>query len=469
MNRADAFAIGRLDAHDQSALARRREVSPTELIEAAIVRIEALDPAIHAVTERDFDRARLRAEAPLPDGPLAGAPYLLKDSLSYPGMVGRGGSASTSAAPATRAWPYTDRLDAAGLVPLGKSAMPEFGLLGVTEPLIGPVTQNPWQAARSPGGSSGGAAAAVASGMVPLAHGSDGAGSIRIPASACGLVGLKPGRGTTVRVRSRHAIEDLLVGDSLMARSVRDVAAGFVLGHPDQPSPVVGSSTQRLRIAVTTRTLSGEEAAPELIDATRRAADLCAGLGHRVEWAEPGIDGPAADAAERTLWSHLGADCVDMARMSGQNPETVLEPWTRWLGVHAETLSTSALEAAYGQLAVLPKQLNGFFQDWDVLLSPTLSHLPPMIGEMAPNVDGALLMERMFGWLGFTPLQNLAGTPAISLPLFEAPQEAGGGLPAGVMFAADRGGEAALLELAFELEQAAPWADRWPMLSVAAA
>ena len=150
-----------------------------------------------------------------------------------------------------------------------------------------------------------------------------------------------------------------------------------------------------------------------------------------------------------------------MARMSGQNPETVLEPWTRWLGAHAETLSTSALEAAYGQLAVLPKQLNDFFQDWDVLLSPTLSHLPPMIGEMAPNVDGALLMERMFGWLGFTPLQNLSGTPAISLPLFEAET-----LPAGSLFAADRGCEDLLLGLAFELEQAAPWAGRWPELSV---
>ena len=467
MNRTDAFALGRLDAHDQSALARRGEVSPAELIEAAIVRIEALDPAIQAVSERDFDRARQRAEAPLPDGPMAGVPYLLKDSLSYPGMVGRGGSASTSAAPATRAWPYTDRLDAAGLIPLGKSAMPEFGLLGVTEPVIRPVTQNPWRVGRSPGGSSGGAAAAVASGMVPVAHGSDGAGSIRIPASACGLVGLKPGRGTTVRVRSCHAIEDLLVGDSLLARSVRDVAAGFALGHPDRPAAVTGPSARRLRIAVTTRTLSGEEAAPDLIEATRRAADLCARLGHRVEWAEPGIDGPAADAAERTLWSHLGADCVDAARMSGQNPQTVLEPWTLWLGAHAETLPISALEAAYGQIAVLPAQLNRFFQDWDILLSPTLSHLPPLIGAMAPSVDGALLMERMFGWLGFTPLQNLAGTPAISLPLFKASQDAGVALPVGVMFAADRGGEAGLLELAFELEQAEPWGERWPGLSVA--
>lgn len=462
MKRTDAFVLGRLDAHDQSALARRGEVSSWELVEAAIVRIEALDPMVQAVSGRDFDRARERAGAPLPDGPMAGAPYLLKDSLSYPGMVGRGGSASTSTAPATRAFPYTGRLDAAGLVPLGKSSMPEFGLLGVTEPMIGPVTQNPWQPGRSPGGSSGGAAAAVASGMVPLAHGSDGAGSIRIPASACGLVGLKPGRGATVRVRSRHAIEDLLVGDSLIARSVRDVAAGFALGHPDRPPVVTEASARRLRIAVTTRTLSGEQASPELVEVTRRAADLCANLGHRVEWAEPGIDGPAADAAERTLWSHIGADCVEATRTSGQDPDVVLEPWTRWLGRHAEGLPTSALEAAYGQMAALPVQLNRFFQAWDILLSPTLSHLPPMIGEMAPAVDGAVLMERMFGWLGFTPLQNLAGTPAISIPLSQA-----AGLPAGVMFAADRGGETGLLALAFELEQNAPWAERWPPLSVA--
>ncbi|WP_421729402.1 amidase family protein [Brevundimonas sp.] len=461
MTRDEAFVLGRLDGHGQSALMRRGEVTSSELVEAAIVRIEALDPQIKAVSAKDFERARTRATAPQPDGPLAGVPYLLKDSLSYPGMVGRGGSASTSSQPATKAWPYTERLDEAGLIPLGKSAMPEFGLLGVTEPLIGPITRNPWQAGRSPGGSSGGAAAAVASGMLPLAHGSDGAGSIRIPASACGLVGLKPGRGTTVRVRSRHVIEDLLVGDGLMSRSVRDVEAGFALGHPARPSVVERASSRRLRIAVSTRALSGEVCAPELAAVTQRAADLCADLGHHVEWAEPDIDGPAADAAERTLWSHIGADCVDAARASGRDPEAVLEPWTLWLGRHAHSLTTDQLEAAYGQLAALPRQLEGFFRTFDVFLTPTLSHLPPMIGEMAPTVDGELLMQRMFGWLGFTPLQNLAGTPAISLPLFEAET-----LPAGSMFAADRGCEDLLLGLAFELEQAAPWADRWPGLSV---
>ncbi|MFT4075135.1 MAG: amidase family protein [Asticcacaulis sp.] len=448
----EALAIGRLDGHDQAALVRNRELSALELTEAAILRIEALDGQLHAVSHKAYDQARAEAAKPLPNSPLAGVPWLVKDSLDYPGMPSRGGSRSKSDTPKTSAYPYVERLRAAGLVAVGKSAMPEFGLLPVTEPLIRPATRNPWSPAHSPGGSSGGAGAAVAAGLVPVAHGSDGAGSIRIPASCCGVVGLKPGRGTTVRVRSRHVIEDLLVGDGLMARSVRDVAAGFSLTHPATPAPVTGPDARRLRIAITTRTLSGAPAAPELIAAVNATAELCARLGHQITFTDYPIDAPAAEAAERTLWMHIGADCVDACRAGGQDPEAVLEPWTNALGHMAETLPVSALEDAYRQLADLPRQLDDFHRDYDVMLSPTLSHLPPLIGEQAPTVDGETLLERMFGFLGFTPLQNLAGTPAISLPLHRA-----NGLPAGVMFAGNRGHEALLLALAFELDAALPW------------
>lgn len=448
----EALAIGRLDGHDQAALVRNRELSAAELTEAAILRIEALDGQFHAVSHKAYDQARAEAAKPLPDSPLAGAPWLVKDSLDYPGMPSRGGSRSKNDTPKTSAYPYVERLRAAGLVAVGKSAMPEFGLLPVTEPLIREATRNPWSSAHSPGGSSGGAGAAIAAGLVPVAHGSDGAGSIRIPASCCGVVGLKPGRGTTVRVRSRHVIEDLLVGDGLMARSVRDVAAGFALTHPDKPAPVTGPNARRLRIAVTTRTLSGAQAAPELIEAVNATAELCARLGHQVTFTDYPIDGPATEAAERTLWMHIGADCVDACRVSGQDPRAVLEPWTNALGRMAEALPVSALEAAYRQLADLPRQLDDFHRDYDVMLSPTLSHLPPLIGEQAPTVDAETLLARMFGFLGFTPLQNLAGTPAISLPLHMA-----NGLPAGIMFAGNRGHEALLLALAFELEVVHPW------------
>ncbi len=462
MKLSDAIAIGRLDAHAQAGLVRSGERSAPELTEAAILRIEALDPALQSVSWPSFDLGRARAAGPLPDHALAGVPYLLKDSLDYPGLPSRGGSASKPLTPVTTGHAYVRRLDQAGLIPVGKSAMPEFGLLGVTEPMIGPVTRNPWSDAHSPGGSSGGAGAAVAAGLVPLAHGSDGAGSIRIPASCCGIVGLKPGRGTTVRVRARHVVEDLLVGDSLMARSVRDVAAGFALAHPARPAPVTGPSTQRLRIALMPQTLSGRQPDTACEVAVEGAAVLCRALGHDVTISDWPFDGVAAMRAERTLWCHIGADCVDAVRGRGGDPHQLLEPWTNALGRMAEALSTDDLEQAWGQVAELPKRLSAFFQDYDVILTPTLAAPPPERGFMAPDLPGDVLTERMFAWLDYTPLQNLSGTPAISLPLSWTAQ----GLPIGVMFAADRGQEALLLALAFELEQAQPWAGRWPEMSL---
>lgn len=464
MTKTDALALGRLDAHAQAALLRTGALSPAELVEAAILRIEALDPQLNAVSWRAFEMARVQAAGPLPARPLAGVPCLLKDSLDYPGMPSRGGSASRSVTPVQRAFPYVRRLEAEGLIPLGKSAMPEFGLLGVTEPVIAAPTRNPWSPAHSPGGSSGGAGAALAAGLVPLAHGSDGAGSIRIPASCCGLVGLKPGRGATVRVRARHVIEDLLVGDGLMGRSVRDVAWGFAIAHPDRPLPVTGPDRRRLRIALVLPTLAGAPPHPDLVEAVQRTAALCRALGHSVVEQDWPVDGPAVDAAERTLWCHIGADCVDAVRAGGADPEQVLEPWTNALGRFAEALPPAALERAYDQIGTLPRQLAAFYRDVDVLLTPTLAGPPPVLGFMAPDVPGELLMERMFGWLGYTPLQNVSGTPAITLPLHWNAD----GLPVGVMLAGDRGAEETLLRLAFELEAAQPWAGRWPPVSVAA-
>ncbi|MFV3073732.1 amidase family protein [Niveispirillum fermenti] len=463
MKLSDAMAIGRLDAHAQAELIRSGQISAPELTEAAIQRIEALDPQLRALSWPAFDLGRACASMPLPDHPLAGVPYLLKDSLDYPGLPSRGGSASRPLTPVASGHAYVRRLDEAGLVPVGKSAMPEFGLLGVTEPVIGPVTRNPWSFRHTPGGSSGGAGAAVAAGLVPLAHGSDGAGSIRIPSSCCGLVGLKPGRGTTVRVRARHVVEDLLVGDSLMARSVRDVAAGFALAHPDRPPPVTEPLRRRLRIGMVLPTLSGVMPEPAVIKAVTDTVMLCGELGHQIVSIGWPVDGPDADRAERILWCHIAADCVDGVRARGGDPERVLEPWTNALGRMAEAMGTDDLEFAFRQVAELPCRLSAFYADkYDVILTPTLTAPPPPLGFMAPDVEPERLMRRMFRWLGYTPLQNLSGTPAISLPLSWTEH----GLPVGVMFAADRGQEELLLSLALELEQARPWADRWPPLSV---
>ena len=454
----DALTIGRLDAHDQAALVRSREASAAELVESAIQRAQALDPALDAITETAFDMARERAAGGLPDGPMAGVPWLIKDSLDYPGLPSRAGSRSRSGDPVDREYPFTRIWDAEGLIPLGKSAMPEFGLLPTTEPLLRAPTRNPWSLEHSPGGSSGGAAAALAVGIVPLAHGSDGAGSIRIPASCCGVVGLKPGRGASVRVRGRSVIEDLIVSDVLMSRSVRDTAWAFAAAHPDRPAMVRGPSGGRLRIAFNLDTLDGGPTDPGVAQVAQRIASLCEDLGHIVEPASPDIDRPAALEGMHVLWAHDGADCVDGVRGSGRDPASVLEPWTLALGEMAERLEPADLERALGQAARLPAQFRDFHGRYDVMLTPTLAAPPLKLGEMTATDAPEGLLRRFFEWVGYTPLQNIAGTPAISLPMGWSDE----GLPIGVMLAGDRGAEDVLLGLAYELEAAQPWADRWP-------
>ncbi|MCD9030458.1 hypothetical protein LDO32_01750 [Luteimonas sp. Y-2-2-4F] len=470
LTRSDAFRIGLLDAHDQAALVRSGEIDAAGLAEAAILRIEALDPPLQALSHRAFALARREAAAvdrAATRAPMAGVPWLPKDSLDYPGMPTLAGSRSRSGTLAAHGYPYVQRLAAQGLVAVGKSAMPEFGLLASTEPLQGPVTRNPWSPAHSPGGSSGGAAAAVAAGLVPVAQGSDGGGSIRLPSSCCGVVGLKPGRDSTVRVRGRHLVEDLLVADGLHARSVRDVAWGFAATHLQPGRAMVrGPSARRLRIAVIEHGLRGAPPHPEVRDAVARTAALCETLGHRVERARWPLDGDAFLTAFEDLWSHLAADAVDAATalIGGRRLEDALEPWTLGLGERARGLPTRALEAAYAQIAGLPGQLSAFHATHDVVLTPVVSAPPPPLGTFAPDVPLEALMQTMFAWIDYTPLQNMAGTPAISLPLAMS----GGGLPIGSMFAADRGQEDTLLALAYELEAAAPWAGRWPAHSVAA-
>lgn len=464
---SEALALGRLDAHDQARLVHKGELPVEALTEAAILRIEALDPTVRALSHYDPDLARTEARARREsDGPMRGVPWLPKDSLDYPGMPTTSCSRSRSRKVIQHVYPYVERLQRAGLVALGKSAMPEFGLLASTEPLAGPVTRNPWSLKHSPGGSSGGAAAAIAAGLVPLAHGSDGGGSIRLPSSCCGIVGLKPGRDSTVRVRARHLVEDLLVSDSLHSRSVRDVAWGFAAAHCDpKRSVVTGPSSRRLRIAVIEQGLRGNSPHADVARAVTSTAELCAKLGHKVERTSWPFDGDAFLSSFEDLWSHLSADCVDATRtlLGGGRLEDAIEPWTVGLGVRAERLPMSALERAYQQIARLPVQLNDFFSRFDVVLSAVVSAPPPLLGTYGPTVPTEQLLSSMFEWVAYTPLQNMAGTPAISLPLFQSRD----GLPIGSMFAADRAQEDVLLALAFELEAALPWAERWPEHSTA--
>jgi amidase len=296
-----------------------------------------------------------------------------------------------------------------------------------------------------------------------MAHGSDGAGSIRIPASCCGVVGLKPGRDATVRVRGRAVIEDLIVGDSLMSRSVRDVAWAFAAAHADAGrEAVVAPSPRRLRIGLCLDALGEGASDPAVVRAAEAAARLCESLGHQIEVAAPSLDRAAAAQAMRALWIHDAADAADSVRSEGR--AHLLEPWTLALADQAAVMPASTLEAAMGQIAKTPRQLADWYVRYDVMLTPTLAAPPPPIGFMHPTLAPDLLMARMFDWLGYTCLQNLSGTPAISLPLAWSDD----GLPIGVMFAADRGQEDILLALAFELEAARPWAHLWPELTAKA-
>jgi amidase len=469
---AQASELGRLDAHAQAALVRTGECTPLDLAEAAVVRIEQRDGALNAISHRAFDIARARAARSLPDAAgglvdgLAGVPYLLKDSLDYPGMPSALGSRSmASRGPLSKAYPYVDRLDALHLIPLGKTNAPEFSLLPTTEGVLFGNARNPWSLERSAGGSSGGAGVAVAAGMLPIAHGGDGGGSIRIPASCCGLVGLKATRGLQLRARAPHFIEDLLVADGFLARSVRDVEWTFEALRPDARLPLapITRNADRvgpLRIGIVDTNLFGEAPHPHVSAIIQRTGDLCADLGHPVSIASPLPNARDVIEAFRTIWAHLGHEIV--LQLRGSRTEQALaeqlETWTLGLARVASGFTPldvqHVLESAVGATLALDR----WFGEFDLMLTPVLNEPPPPLGRYSPQQPFEDLFESMFRYVSYTPLQNLSGHPAISLPLFHSPQ----GLPIGAMFTAPRGCEDRLFALATQLEQAQPWAHLWP-------
>lgn len=468
MNARDAMALGRLDAHGQAALVRSGEISATELVEAAIERIEALDPALNVVTHRAYEAALQRAALPAHDATMRAVPYLLKDGLDYAGMPSRSGSRSKKNLPPPSAGSeYSDRLDRAGLIPLGKTNAPEFGLLPTTEPVLYGPSRNPWNPAHSSGGSSGGAGAAVAAGMVPLAHAADGGGSIRIPASCCGVVGLKPSRGANVRARGPHIIEDFLVGDTLLSRSVRDAAWSFAVTSPTDNKPLAfDPKARRLRIGFCLENFNGEQPSADVAAVIRRSAELCQRLGHAVEEVKRPFDGPAVDRAFQLIWAYLAQDVVSSSRAALRNGrlEDVLEPWTLNLGASSDRLTMMDVDRIFTDAAAAGRALEDFYSRYDVLLTPVLRHSPLPLGALEPTQAFEPMYARMFDYVSYTPLQNLTGTPAMSVPLYMSEN----GLPVGSMFAAGHGQDELLLQLAFELEQAEPWGNRWPKISVGA-
>jgi amidase len=468
---------GDYDGLGLAELVARREVSPGDLVEAAIERIEKLDPALNAIVHRAFESARSEAASELPDGPFRGVPFLIKD-LGCPvgGMPRTSGSRYLKDEVPEQDGILTRRYRKAGVILLGKTNTPEFGITGTTESAqLGPC-RNPWNPDHISGGSSGGSAAATAAGMVPLAHASDGLGSIRIPAACCGLVGLK-----TTRDRNPSGMDDAdrVLGfgvDHVVSRTVRDSAA--MLDWTGQPEPgcpyaipakerpyleEIEREAGRLRIGFSTTTPSGRPIDSEIESALHDTAKQLEDLGHDVFEATIDVDWRQLYAAQGVISSaNAAANLARMIERVGREPkEEELETLT-WAGIrHGRKQDGESVMRAWGTMRLLTRRIVAAHDDFDALLTPVLGTDPPKVGYIDPvGLDPREVGKRQSRAFPFTPPCNFTGQPAISLPL--AWSEAG--LPIGMQFAARYADEATLFRLAAQLEQARPWRDRRPAI-----
>lgn len=449
-------ALGGSDMVDLLRRLERREVSPAELREAAVSRAHAADAAVNAVTAWVPEQRRA---APGESGPLAGIPTVVKDNEELAGLPTLQGSLAVRDDAARSDAPFVAQLRELGLDPIGKTTLPEFGLTATTESTRFGATRNPWDTSRSTGGSSGGSAALVAAGVVPLAHANDGGGSIRIPASCCGLVGLKPSRGRLIDLPEIERLPVNIITQGVVTRSVRDTARYFAEAeklYANSALPRIGlvdrPAVKRLRIGVVTdfadRPVSGETMA-----ALRATVQVCADLGH---WVEE-IEFPFSDRDGRDFlryWALLAYSLKNFGgRVLGEpfesgRTEVLTDGLSRFLGSVAERVPLSLW-----RLRRWSRRPEAGIAPFDVLLTPVLGHEPPPIGYLGPDVDFRTHMTRLMRYAGFTAMNNVTGSPAISLPMGRS----AAGLPLGMQFAAPVGGERTLLELALELEEAQPW------------
>jgi amidase len=470
-----------MDAVDQAALVHTGEVTALELLDAAIERIERIDPVLNAVVIRWFEHARDTARAALPNGPFRGVPFLIKDLFAgYAGQpITNGNLALKNASVVSDAdTTLVSRFRDAGLVIAGRTNSPELGSVPTTEPIAWGATHNPWDINRSTGGSSGGSAAAVASGMVPFAHASDGGGSIRIPASCCGLVGLKPSQGRISLGPIRD--ETALSVELCVSRTVRDTATlldrvrgpgigDTVIARLPARRYVLelGADPGRLRIGLLDHHPQGEAVAPECAAAARSVATLLESLGHNVEPAWPAA---LADTSLRlhfaTLWStNVGVGLRRFEEQVGR-PLTAdeFEPMNRAQAEIAAHFTAVDYALAFSAATHFRRALQAWWADgWDLLLTPTVAELPLPLGVIANNPDNPLeAVERAFQFIPFTPAFNMSGQPAINVPV----EWTDTGLPVGVQLVAAYGREDVLLRVASQLETAKPWAHRTPDVGV---
>jgi amidase len=466
-----AFAeYTKYDGLGLAALVRSKAVLPSELVEEAISRAENLNPDLNFVVFKDYARAREIAKDEIPPGPFAGVPFFLKDIFGFAkGMPTRQGARFIPAVPDVHDSHVTAQFKSAGLIMLGKTNVPEFGLVPTTESKLYGPARNPWALAHSTGGSSGGSAAAVAAGIVPLAHANDGGGSIRIPASCCGLIGLKPTRGRVSYAPDFGDVVDGLAIDLVVSRSVRDTAAaldaiaGSLQGDPywappAPPSYLKASAKRapRLRIAFVTQNADGQPLHPDCSKAVLAAAKLCEELGHTVEEAAAEIDRAPLVAAFMAAWSaNLAAGIDWIAHLTGQTPQPDLFEGLTWgLYEAGKRVSASQYLIAKAVLQRASRQAAQFHETYDVWLTATLGRPPVKLGTFdMDESDPAKSFAPLMDYVPFTAMQNVTGQPAINVPLHWN----GDGLPIGVHFVGRFGDELTLLQLAAELETAAPW------------
>ena len=464
-----------------AASVREGDVSARELVEASLQAIERLNGELNAFVTLCDERALAEADAIEPGDPrpLAGIPIAIKDLVAL-----TEGVRTTMGMNAMEEWvPPIDsalvrRLRGAGAILVGKTNTPELGILPVTEPQRFGPARNPWDTSRTPGGSSGGSASAVAAGMVPIAHANDGGGSIRIPASACGLVGLKPARGrVSLSPLSEYAggiaIEGCVSRTVADTALILDVIAGYEPGDPYWAPPPTGPFADAvdrgpgaLRVAFMTESPNGVPVHEDCVTAVRETADLLESLGHSVQEAPPLSDEGYIDNFIK-IWTAGTAVSVRGFGMLRGEPLDLdkLEPLTREMYDLAATFSAADYLEAVGYLHMLARGVVAQWSDLDVLLTPTVAQPPLTIGALAPKEGEPAMawLNNAADWVPFTPVFNVTGQPAISLPLHHS----AAGLPIGVQLVGPPAGEELLLSLAAQLEQARPWAERRPELAAA--
>lgn len=458
----------KLDAIGMAELVFSKKVTARELLDCALEMVAITKDELNAVANFTTEIAE-KTDLGHKAGLFTGVPFLVKEMLPYPGLTTAMGSKLFANYIPPSGSEYTQRIDESGLITFGNATSSELGLLGSTETRVHGITRNPWNPVYSAAGSSGGSAVAVAAGIVPMAHANDAGGSIRIPASVCGLFGFKPSAGRCVATVEKMGLFADLVSDHCISKSVRDSAAFLSVtekkGTDASFSPVGfyrGMDRKGLRIGVYTKTLMGREADMDIQKSMESTVRLCEDLGHWIEYTSPpDIDGKAVSDGFFTLAASVinQLDSMMEPMLNRKINDNDLEPFTLSLLHWFKSLEIGALDKAFTDLKLACAKFLVFAEKYDVLLCPTLTNSPKPLGYLSPELERQILIQRTEDYAGYTPIHNIAGMCAMSVPL----STNGAGMPLGSHFAAKPGAEKTLFDLAYQLETALPWQDRLPV------